>query len=798
MWLALPPKLSQATRKLPTLSRWRSFLLTSLYLSFLSLTFLCLTYLVNDSVLALEPQPQEPQPQEPQQGKEIYESKCGQCHGPVGQGVKDRREQALVGDLSVKELSTVIHETMPEDSPKSLSPEQAQAIAQYVYDEFYSPYAQLRNAPPKKAFSRLTADQYRRSVSDLMSICNGRAQTWKESERGLQRVIAQGEWNKDRKEVEKKLDGRLVWDWPDGKPLPEVDHERWQIRWSGTILAPSTGLYEFTLDSTINTKFFVNDERTPLIDAGVVSYDNSTNSASIFLVAGQVYRFVLDASRHKEPKAKLSLTWKPPAGVAEPIPERFLSPTWAPQVPLTSTAFPPDDASVGYERGTSISREWFEALIASAIEVGNQLSSDPKRWMPKESNDSSNIEQVKKWCSLWVSAALRRSLSDEDKTRFIDAHFKPDTPIEIGIKKVCLMVLTSPEFQYPATVGTTDEKNIARLALAFWDSLPDPWMLERAAKQEAHTPEQLRPMIDQMLKDQRFERKLERFYLEWLGVHASKDLSKSKERFAMFDQALESDLRLSLEMLLEEYSKGDVDVRGLLRTDSIYLNGRLASVFGGGLSAEAPFQKVSMPLERAAGVLSHPYVQSYYAYHDSGSPIHRGVFLARRILGRTLRPPVDAIVPISEETAPGLTTRERVAKQTSGAMCQSCHRVINPLGFVFENYDAIGRYRADESGKPIDASGSYVTSFGDQVQFQNVKEFGEFLSDSPEFKNAIVKQLFQLFVKQPLAAYGIDQTDRLAVSLQGNGYKIRPLMQEIGLLICQPEPQPGIAQANTP
>lgn len=185
MWLALPPKLSQATQNPPALSRWRSFLLTSLYLTFLSQTFLCLTYLVNDSVLALEPQPQEPQPQEPQQGKEIYQSKCGQCHGPVGQGVKDRREQALVGDLSVKELSTVIHETMPEDSPKSLSPEQAQAIAQYVYDEFYSPYAQLRNAPPKKAFSRLTADQYRRSVSDLMCICNGRAANLERERKGF-------------------------------------------------------------------------------------------------------------------------------------------------------------------------------------------------------------------------------------------------------------------------------------------------------------------------------------------------------------------------------------------------------------------------------------------------------------------------------------------------------------------------------------------------------------------------------------------------------------------------------------
>jgi hypothetical protein len=703
-------------------------------------------------------QPSEALSQDFQQGKEIYQTKCAQCHGSAGQGVAEHFQDPLTGDLSIKELASVIHETMPEGEPKSLTPEQAASVASFVHHEFYSPYAQLRNSPPKKAFSRLTADQYKRSVADLMSVCIGRAQPWTQ-ERGLQRVIAQGEWNKDRKEVEKKVDSQLVLEWTEPKPIPEVDHERWQIRWSGTLLAPSTGTYEFILDSTINTKFFLNDERNPLIDASVVSYESSTNSATIHLVAGQVYRFVLDASRHKEPKPKLSLTWKPPAGIQGPIPESYLSATWAPTCLTVSTQFPPDDASVGYERGTSISKEWFEALVFSAIEVGNQLASDPKRWMPKEANDPNNVEHIKKWCTLWVSSALRRPLSDEDKIHYIDAHFDNGTTLENSIKKVCILALTSPEFQYPATTGTDDEKNIARLALAFWDSLPDAWMIEKAAKQEAHTPEQLRPIIDRMLQDPRVERKLLRFYLEWLGVHSGKDLSKSKERFAMFDPAIESNLRFSLELQLEDFTKTDADLRGLFSSDSVYLDGKLSSLFGGGLEPTSPMVKVSMPEQRAVGVLSHPYLQAYYAYHDSGSPIHRGVFLAKRILGRTLRPPVDAIVPISEETAPGLTTRERVAKQTSGAMCQSCHRIINPLGFVFENYDAIGRFRTEESGKPVDATGSYVTNSGDQVEFRNLRELSNFLVDSPEVHQAIVKQLFQFFNKQPLAAYGLDQPE---------------------------------------
>jgi hypothetical protein len=234
----------------------------------------------------------------------------------------------------------------------------------------------------------------------------------------------------------------------------------------------------------------------------------------------------------------------------------------------------------------------------------------------------------------------------------------------------------------------------------------------------------------------------------------------------------------------------------LLNADTIYLNGSLASIFGGDLAADAPFQKIAMPEQRSAGALTHPYVQAYYAYHDSSSPIHRGVFLARRIFGRTLRPPIDAIIPISEQTAPGLSTRERVAQQTSGAMCQSCHKVINPLGFVFENYDAIGRFRGDDAGKPIDASGLYVTSLGDQVEFQNITQFRDFMSNSPEVHQAIVKQMFQFMTKQPLAAYGLDRTESLTKSLQDNTYQVRTLLIELGLIICQPETSDGIAQSG--
>ncbi len=108
--------------------------------------------------------------------------------------------------------------------------------------------------------------------------------------------------------------------------------------------------------------------------------------------------------------------------------------------------------------------------------------------------------------------------------------------------------------------------------------------------------------------------------------------------------------------------------------------------------------------EKRFGVLTHPLLTSGRSYFATTSPIHRGIFLTRNIFGRTIRPPNDAFAPLSPDLHPDLTTRERVALQTSDQNCQVCHARINGIGFVLENYDAVGRFRATERDKPIDAS----------------------------------------------------------------------------------------------
>src|SRR5262249_23614769 len=199
---------------------------------------------------------------------------------------------------------------------------------------------------------------------------------------------------------------------------------------------------------------------------------------------------------------------------------------------------------------------------------------------------------------------------------------------------------------------------------------------------------------------------------------------------------------------------GDSDFRQLFLADHLYLNGRLAKLYGADLPADAAFQKVKQDPQQRAGVLTHPYLMATFAYTGASSPIHRGVFLARNVLGLSLRPPPEAFTPLAEELHPELTTRERVAFQTRPQACQACHGVINPLGFTLEHFDAVGRYRDRDNGKPVDAAGAYVTRTGEAVKFAGVRDFAEFLAGSDEVQTAFAEQVFHHLVKQPVRAYG--------------------------------------------
>jgi hypothetical protein len=747
---------------------------------------------------------------EPRTGEQIYKQLCANCHGPNGEGTEEHYPQGLVGDQSIGQLASLITRTMPLKAPEKCVGEDARAVAEYIHHAFYSPTAQARNKPARIELSRLTVRQYQNSVADLIG--SFRPTIQRDAQQGLK-----GEYFKSRRQRKEdrlieRVDRQVQFDFGEGAPGNEgFEAEEFSVRWQGAVLAPETGDYEFILRTENGVRLWVNDQRQPLIDAGVKSGAGVIElRESIRLLGGRVYPLRLElfkSKQAKEKRASVALLWKPPYLVDEPIPARLLSPQWFPESFVVTTHFPPDDRSIGYERGTSISKAWDQATTDAAFETAAYVADHLPELAGVKNDAGDRAEKLKQFAGKFVERAFRRPLSDDERQLYIEHQFAEAGDPDLAIKRVVLLTLKSPRFLYrEISRGSADDHTIAsRLSFALWDSLPDPPLLQAAAKGELHSREQVQRQAERMATDPRVHSKLREFLLQWLKVDQPPDLSKSTERFPEFNAAMAADLRTSLDLFLDDVVwSPDSDFRQLILSDDVYLNGRLAEYYAPDLPADATnpgnveFRKVTLNPEVRAGVLSHPYLMAGFAYTATSSPIHRGVFISRSVLGRFLKPPPEAVAPLPPDLHANLTTRERVLLQTKPEACQSCHNLINPLGFTLEQFDADGRYRTSEHGKPVDPTGDYVTRSGETVKFTGVRDLATFLAASDETQEAFAEQLFHYLVKQPIRAYGEGTLDRLEADFARNQFHIRKLVVDIAVNAALTAGTQQTAAATTP
>ncbi|MEY2882097.1 MAG: hypothetical protein RLZZ15_4477, partial [Verrucomicrobiota bacterium] len=158
------------------------------------------------------------------------------------------------------------------------------------------------------------------------------------------------------------------------------------------------------------------------------------------------------------------------------------------------------------------------------------------------------------------------------------------------------------------------------------------------------------------------------------------------------------------------------------------------------------------------------------------------VFLTRSIVGRALKPPPQAQTFDDATFEHGMTMREKVTKLTRSENCQGCHAVINPLGFSLEHFDAVGRYRTEDAGRPIDAASDYADDEHATVRLASARDVAEFAITSERANRTFIEQLFQHLLKQSPRAYGPDTVTRLRDSFVASGYNLRQLMADIATL----------------
>jgi hypothetical protein len=429
----------------------------------------------------------------------------------------------------------------------------------------------------------------------------------------------------------------------------------------------------------------------------------------------------------------------------------------------------------------------------------------------------------------FARVAFRAPLTDEQAEQLRELPFAGTPSPEMAVRRAIVWILCSPEFLYtdltPPNQSPSSHGVANRLALALWDSIPDKELFAAAEADELRTAEQVESQARRMLNDSRARHKLQGFFERWLELE-DRDLAKDQELFPDFDEQVIADLRHSLQRFLDQTVWSDTsDYRELLLAQELWLNPRLLAWYGDpehqfpaqrteevseevseGVSEEAleetsaeaetddsvsqeerseeeaGFERFEFHSGRRSGVLTHPYLLSALAYHNNTSPIHRGVFLTRHVMGRALRPPPVAISFEDSELPADLTMREKVTHLTKDSNCMSCHAVINPLGFSLENFDAIGRWRESENGRPVDSKSRYDMPDGEVVEVSSARDVAELAVASEAAHRAFVIPLFQHMTKQNPGAYGPDVIESLREAFAEDEFHIQNLMVRAAVL----------------
>ena len=717
-------------------------------------------------------------------GERIYRQLCIKCHGEMGRGTK-KYDELLTGDWSLAKLTSEIEKTMPDGKAKLCVGEDAAKVAKYIYNSFYSPAAQARIKPARVIFSRLTRRQYEESIADLMGEFLGRTSTFS-NERGLTGTWYKSRGYNNKQKAFDRVEGPVDFDWGSRAPQGEgFKAQEFSARWRGSLFTAETGMYEFIVKTENGIKLWVNSEK-PILDAWVSDGQMKEHRISVRLLGGRAVPIALDFFKWKDKTASIELRWKPPHGVVEIIPRSRFMPKQSARVFTVQTPLPPDDSSHGFARGISISKAWDEATTHGALETAARVVSHMDRLAGTRVSDPRRREKMRAFAARFVSAAFRRPLTEAQRKMFVDAFFANATPLADALKRTVILTLKSPRFLYPDFHSTQPDAHqvAARLALMLWDSVPDRSLHLAIQNGTLKTPQHILAQVNRMLRDPRARAKLQHFFYHWLELDKADAIDKNVKVFPEFNQRIVADLRQSLRLFLDDTMwSGSGDYRDLLKADYLFLNNRLSKFYGAEVASNG-FEKIALGLNRRAGVLTHPLLLAQFAYADNTSPIHRGVFLARHIVGRTLKPPPDAIQFKDSEFKPDQTMREKVEHLTKAADCMSCHSIINPLGFALENFDAIGRWREKEKGRPINASSDYTTAANTPLKITGARTIANYAADSPHGQRHFVEQMFNHLAKQAPGAFGRETLEKLWQDFVKTDCNVPRLMTEITVRVA--------------
>ncbi len=362
--------------------------------------------------------------------------------------------------------------------------------------------------------------------------------------------------------------------------------------------------------------------------------------------------------------------------------------------------------------------------------------------------------------------AYRRPVTNEDVDPLLEFYREGRSRggFDAGIQSALERILVDPEFLFrverdPATAAPSTAFDLSDLDLAsrlsffLWSSVPDEELLEAAAAGNLGDPGELEVQVGRMLADIRSKSLVTNFASQWLHLRNIRAVTPNENRYPEWDDNLRQALRQETELFLESQLRNDRSVTGLLDADYTFVNERLARHYGIPGVYGNHFRKVTLDDKRRRGLLGHGSILTVTSYATRTSPVLRGKWLLENILG-TRVPPLPADVPeLPEhgEVERPTSTRDLMEQHSRNPACSSCHRLMDPLGFSLENFDAIGRWRERDHGDvPVDAQ----ATLPDGTRVQGPADLRSLiLSRRREFVETITGKLLTFAVGRGLEPY---------------------------------------------
>ena len=392
----------------------------------------------------------------------------------------------------------------------------------------------------------------------------------------------------------------------------------------------------------------------------------------------------------------------------------------------------------------------------------------------------------------FAGKAFRRPATADEVKRLLglfELTQKNGDPFETGIQLALQGALVSPHFLFriesdsqPNDPGAshpiTDYELATRLSYFLWSSMPDDTLFDLAKQGTLRKNGNLEAQVRRMLKDPKAIALTDNFAGQWLQFRNLKQVAPNRRQFPSFDDALRTAMAKETEQFFAAIVREDRSILDFLDADFTYLNERLAKHYGiEGVKGDE-FQRVSLKGDQRGGVLTHASVLTVTSNPTRTSPVKRGKWILEQILGAAPPPPPPNVPELSEDKKAVLTgsLRQRMEQHRANPACASCHARMDPLGFGFENYDAIGSWRQKDGKFDIDPSGTLPSG----KTFKGPAELKTVLKErSQEFSRCLAEKMLTYALGRGLEYYDKCAVDQVVSALEKNQHKFSSLVISI-------------------